>query len=463
MTDRVPNQALRSWLDLLGWSPERLARMLTAFARAEGVEVTVSAKAPYHWLNGVRPRSPTPGLVAALLTEATGEDITPSDLEWGLPERTAWMLADQGLDDLWTPMKGLHVLDHAVRSDQARQCKRPYEVVSGMSLVAAHHWLLNVEGPMAAGAGRTLDASVVDELERIVDARRRLDDLLGGGALYPLVHGELRFVVDLIRQGASPEATGRRIYGVAAELARLAGWACIDNNEYGRAQRYLLLALRAAHLSGDRALGAHVLGFMAEQALASRRPQDAVTLLNSAYAGAGATMSATEKAVLHSRLARAHGWAGQAALADAAADTAFELLDRSDSAKDPVWTYWCDWAAVSCLIGDGYAGLGDTGKAVQHLDLAIAGLDPRYARSRAVYMLSLAGAHLTAGRQDQAVQIARDAVARLSGIDSARALRSAAFFRRTLAVGAGCRLLADFDAYLESALGTRHYQLLGMC
>ncbi len=57
---KAPNVVLQVWLDRLGWSPEQLAAHLNTFGAARRIGLTVSPKAPYHWLRGAQPRKPTP-------------------------------------------------------------------------------------------------------------------------------------------------------------------------------------------------------------------------------------------------------------------------------------------------------------------------------------------------------------------------------------------------------------------
>ena len=126
--------------------------------------------------------------------------------------------------------------------------------------------------------GKRVDHAVVDDLERVADARRRLDDALGGGSLLPSTREDLRLVVALLKNSSYAEEVGRRLYAVAAEFGRLAGWLAFEANQPATAQRYFLAALRAAHVSGDRALGANILGFMGSQAANSSNPQAAHTV-----------------------------------------------------------------------------------------------------------------------------------------------------------------------------------------
>jgi hypothetical protein len=83
----------------------------------------------------------------------------------------------------------------------------------------------------ASVLGKRVDHALVDDLERLTEARCRMDDALGGGTLLPAVREDLRLVVALLDNAAYTGEIGKR--------------------------------LRA---SGDRAIGASVLSCMGVQA-----------------------------------------------------------------------------------------------------------------------------------------------------------------------------------------------------
>jgi len=460
---QVPDSALRRWLDALGWEPEQLARRLNAFARRQRVKCTISEKAPYHWLKGACPRQPLPGLVAALLTEATGQRVTLADLGWRTPAAGVLALADDGLNELWTPGRAVDVLDLVVRSDPMGASRRQFLVISGMALAAAaNQWIIDTDRLAAAAAGHRIDIGIADDLDRIVDAKRRVDDALGGGILYQSVREELRFVIDLLRNGSYSEAVGKRLYGAATELARLAGWARFDSGDTGGAQRYFLVALRSAQLSGNRALGAHVLGFMGVQATLAGDPKDAVMLLKSAHEGGRAVMTATEQAALFGRLSRAYGKDHDQYHADASAEHAFELLAQSRPDNDPPWIYWCNEADMSGMIGEGYVALGDTDQAGRYLETAVSGLDASRPRDRVIWMTSLAAAQLRTHQRDQALAQARAAAEAAAVLNSDRIVGYIGDFRRELGPGTSDPEIVGFDDYLRSAFPGRLHSLLGV-
>jgi len=457
------SEALRGWMDVLGWQPEQLAGRLNDFARRKRVKCTVSKKAPYHWLKGACPRRPVPGLMAALLTEVTGQRVTLRDLGWDSTDAQTLVLADDGLEKLWMPGEALNALDLVVRSDLMGTSRRQFLVLGGMTLTsAAHQWIIDVDRLAFAAAGRRIDTGLVDNLDRIVDAKRRVDDALGGGLLFHSVREELRFVIGLLRTGSYGEVVGQRLYGAAAELARLAGWARFDSDDVAGAQRYFLVALRAAQLSGDRALGAHILGFMGVQATLAGDPRDAITLLMSAYEGGRAVMTNSEQAALFGRLSRAHGKNGDVYHADLCAERTFTFLDDVDPAGDPPWIYWCNEADLSGMIGEGYVALGDATKAGKYLGTAVQGLDASRPRDRVLWMISHASAQLKADQRDLAMAQARTAAAIAAELNSDRVVSYLGDFRAQLGSSTRDAEIADFDDYLRTTFPPRLHTSLSM-
>ncbi len=133
--------------------------------------------------------------------------------------------------------------------------RRHFVVISGTTLTAfAHDWLLDPARVAASVQGKRVDHAVVDDLERVADARRRLDDALGGDTVYRAVREDLRLATEMLDNASYTEQMGHRLYAVAAEFARLAGLLAYDNNDEALAQRYFLAGLHAAHSSGDRAV-----------------------------------------------------------------------------------------------------------------------------------------------------------------------------------------------------------------
>jgi hypothetical protein len=296
----------------------------------------------------------------------------------------------------------------------------------------------------ASVLGARVDHAVVDDLERVADARRRLDDALGGGSLLPATREDLRLVIALLRSSSYTEEVGRRLYAVAAEFSRLAGWLAFETQQHALAQRYFLAGLRAAHLSGDRAVGANILGFMSAQATFSDKPTDAVLLAESALNGARELTPGVEAATW-ARLARGAAYAGDAATWQRAQDRAFDLRTRVVPENEPSWIYFFTAQHMHGLAGQALLALGRPADAERHFRDAIALLDSGFTRERAEWQCWMATARVSAGSVEQACATAREAATMIRRLNSPRVLQQLVEFRQAAEPYASSAAVREFD------------------
>ena len=379
-----------------------------------------------------------------MLHERLGEPVTLAALGWGHTGSLRFVPADHGLDQGWDPAGTMDALAAVVDADPME--RRQFLALTGLTLTAvAHQWLFDPARVAASVLGKRVDHAIVDDLERVADARRRMDDAIGGGTLLPSVREDLRLVVALLKNAAYTDDVGRRLYGVAAEFSRLAGWLTCDCDSPALAQRYFAAGLRAAHLSGDRAVGANVLGFMSVQAGRSTKPSDAVNLAESALT-AESQLTPAVAASLHARLAQAADRSGDAEKWRRAQDRSFQLLARSNADDEPTWIYWFTQADAEGIAGRSLLALENYGEAAIHLHRAVAQLDPAHSRDRAVWLCHLATARVKAGHVEQACATAAEAAALIRRVDSAHDRRRLGDFRRAAAPYATSDAVREFDA-----------------
>ena len=285
--------------------------------------------------------------------------------------------------------------------------RRGFLILSGVSLTAvAHQWMVfDLDRLVAALDGHRVDEALVTEFERLADTRRRMEDTLYG-AVYDSVTADLRLVTGILTNASYPEELGKRLYAVAAEFARMAGWACHENGQEGAAQRYWLAALRASREAEDTALGAYILMCMAVQNTAIGDPRDSVTLCASAREAGGVALGATQRAEIAGLEAKAYAKAGNAYAAAKHADESFAFFDQARPDADPAWLYWVDEAEISGNVGSAFLYLGDPARGIPHLRAA---LDAR-AWSLANWTVRLATAYLHNGDADQALVLGHKAV-----------------------------------------------------
>lgn len=273
------NAALERLLARAEWTPENLGDRLNQLAASLNLRARVHRRTPRRWVyaEALRPapfvpRDPWPALVCHLLHERIGEPVTLPALGWTSAGPLRYVPADQGLDQPWNVSGAVAALSEVVDADGME--RRHFLALTGLTLTAvAHQWLFDPARVAASLMGKRVDHALVDDLERVAEARRRMDDALGGGTLLPAVREDLRLVVAMLNNAAYTEDVGKRLHAVAAELGRLAGWLAFDSDQPAVAQRYFMAALRAAHVSGDRAIGANILGFMSLQASESTSPE----------------------------------------------------------------------------------------------------------------------------------------------------------------------------------------------
>ncbi|WP_322770115.1 hypothetical protein [Frankia sp. Cr1] len=291
--------------------------------------------------------------------------------------------------------------------------------VSGVALAAViQEWL--IADPARIGAalsGRRIDNTIITDLGSRLDALRRMDDALGGNAIYGVASEELKLVIRLLKHSSYNEGHGAALHASAAELARLTGFAAFDSGRHEAAQRYWALGLRAAHEAGQPALGANIIRNMAEQATWYGNPVHAVGMLRAARAGARGTMTATEAAANAGALAQAHGRAGNRGAAHAAIDEAYGLIEQRRPAEDPAYVYWIGPSVIAFWASEALLSSGNPAAAIPHFEQVIASVDASLPRDQVEYLARFGIAHTRAGNPEAGLELGREVVdqaARLS-------------------------------------------------
>lgn len=445
------NAVLERLLARAGWTPENLGDRLNELAVAQGLGVRGHRRTPRRWVYAEPgrpaprvPRDPWPSLVCHVLHERLGERVTLEALGWADTGPLRYVPADHGLDLPWDAHGAVVALASVVDADAME--RRHFLALTGLTLTAvAHQWLFDPARVAASLMGKRVDHAVVADLERVADARRRMDDALGGGTLLPAVREDLRLVVAMLKNAAYSEEVGKRLHAVAAEYCRQAGWLAYDSGQPALSQRYFLAAMRAAHVSGDRALGANILGNMSVQAAQSSNPRDSIILAESALA-VEKQLTPAVAASLHGRLALGAAYAGDAAAWRRGHNRSFELLARSVPEEEPPWIYWFTQADAEGLTGWSLLALGRPAEAEPHLRRAVATIDPAFARDRSGMLLDLATARLGAGALDRACATASEAATTIRRLDSPRQRCLLVAFRRAAAPYATSAAVREFDA-----------------
>ena len=326
----------------------------------------------------------------------------------------------------WTAQDTLGAVRELLKGgDSPTMDRRSFLTLSGAALTSpAHDWLISRPVDETVGrSGRFIDSTFVDHLGEISDSLRKMDDKVGGGSLVDVVHSQAAYVQTLLSECRYTDSVGRDLYATLAELSRLAGWLSFDAGRHGEAQRFFVAALRGAHVAGDRALGANVLGFMSCQAKDIGQPREATRLAESACAGySGASPTVT--AIVHMRAAQAYANVNDRTATRRSIDTALTAMGGASPQHGvPAWSYWLDEAQIQEQVGYCYMRLSDWPRAREHFLAAISAQGNKKSREGVLRQALLASTYAQQGDPDAACKTGNQAIdALVNHVDSARCI-----------------------------------------
>ncbi|MET8897285.1 transcriptional repressor NsdA [Streptomyces albogriseolus] len=444
--EKRPNELLTSWFVRSGWSKGELARQVNRRARQLGANhISTDTSRVRRWLDGENPREPIPRILSELFSERFGVVVSVEDL--GL-RTTRPAPSATGVDLPWTGPQTVALLSEFSRSD-LMLARRGFlgsslALSAGPSLIEPmQRWLVPSPSsplprpepdvaPSSARARGRLSKPELDLLETTTVMFRQWDAQCGGGLRRKAVVGQLHEVTDLLQE-PQPEATTRRLFKVAAELAELAGWMSYDVGLQPTAQKYFVLALHAAKEAGDRPLGSYVLSNMSRQMIHLGRPEDALELIHLAQYGSRDCASPRVQSMLYAMEARAYanmGQPGRCKRAVRMAEDTFAEADEWDE-PDPDWIRFFSEAELYAENSHSFR------------DLAyVAGRSPTYAslaeplmkravelfgreggehqRSYALNLIGMATVHLLQREPEQSTVLATEAIKAAKKVRSER-------------------------------------------
>ncbi|THA23473.1 hypothetical protein E4198_00810 [Streptomyces sp. RKND-216] len=304
--NKEPNSRLADLFGMAGWSKGELARRVNRQAAAMGhPQLATDTSRVRRWIDmGETPRDPVPKVLAALFTERLGRVVTTEDLGF---RRSAQAGDRQSADGLpWAPERMAAVLTEFTGMDL--MLNRRGLVGAGAALAAGsalsgalHDWLRADPASAAGTLHNPLDpdstlldryeaapvgVQEVEALEHSVEVFRAWDAARGGGLQRKAVVGQLNEVGGMLAYHHSPQLQ-HRLWGVAANLAVLAGWMSHDVGLEPTAQKYFVIAAHAAREGGDRPRAGEALSRAARQMVHLGRPDDALDLMKLAQSGSG--------------------------------------------------------------------------------------------------------------------------------------------------------------------------------
>ncbi len=448
-----PNTRLADLFGLAGWSKGELARLVNRQAAAMGhPQLATDTSRVRRWIDmGEIPRDPVPTVLATLFTEQLGRVVTiedlglvrhgrvgkrrddggeeqPDGLPWA-PERTAAVLTEFTGMDLMLNRRGLVGAGAAL--------------AAGSALSSAMHDWLHTDPALAADAPRPdnplhaesagldryeaapIGSQEIEELERSVEVFRAWDAARGGGLQRKAVVGQLNEVGGMLAY-RHPDHLQRRLWGVAANLAVLAGWMSHDVGLEPTAQKYFVIAAHAAREGGDRPRAGEALSRAARQMVHLGKPDDALDLMKLATSGSGEQTLPRTKAMLCTIEAWAQASMGHGQAMRRTLGRAEELFvsDKGD-VPPPSWMQMFDAADLHGMQALAYRTLAEhepsaAGTAQRHVREALELRNKGHERSQIFDHLTLASACFIADDPEQANAYARLALASMGSNSSQR-------------------------------------------
>ncbi|WP_225838524.1 hypothetical protein [Streptomyces sp. NK08204] len=431
--DKRPNELLGSWFVRSGWSKGELARQVNRRARQLGAgHISTDTSRVRRWLDGENPREPIPRILSELFSERFGCVVSIEDLGLRAARQAP---SATGVDLPWTGPQTVALLSEFSRSD-LMLARRGFlgtslGLAAGPALIEPmQRWLVPAPAsPVAPGPGPEADhrrpgrlsQPELELLESTTRMFRLWDAKCGGGLRRKAVVGQLHEVTDLLQE-PQPEATTRKLFKVAAELAELAGWMSYDVGLQPTAQKYFVLALHAAKEAGDKPLGSYVLSSMSRQMIHLGRPDDALELIHLAQYGSRDCASPRTQSMLYAMEARAYanmGQPGRTKRAVRMAEDTFAEVDEWDE-PDPDWIRFFDEAE---LYGENSHSFRDlayvAGRSPTYASLAqplmeravdLFAKDPDHQRSYALNLIGMATVHLLQREPEESTRYASRAM-----------------------------------------------------
>ncbi|WP_338674794.1 hypothetical protein V1460_18745 [Streptomyces sp. SCSIO 30461] len=451
-----PNTRLSDLFGLAGWSKGELARLVNRHAAAMGhPQLATDTSRVRRWIDmGETPRDPVPRVLAALFTERLGRVVTIEDLGLVRQKRTGRrrdVSTTQNPDDLpWAPDRTAAVLTEFTGMDLMLN-RRGFVgagavLAAGSALSSAMYEWLHTDpatirtSPGAASAAQPLPAEPagfdryeaapigsdeVEALEHSVEVFRAWDASRGGGLQRKAVVGQLNEVGGMLAF-RHPDHLQRRLWGVAANLAVLAGWMSHDVGLEPTAQKYFVIAAHAAREGGDRPRAGEALSRAARQMVHLGRPDDAIDLMELAKSGSGEeTLPRT-----HAMLLTIEAWAqasmgrGQAMRRTLGQAEELFVADKGD-VPPPSWMQLFDEADLHGMQALAYRTLAehDPSAAItaqRHAKQALQLREGGRQRSKIFDYISLASACFIADDPEQADRYARLALVSMGETSSHR-------------------------------------------
>ncbi|TDB84156.1 hypothetical protein E1091_17715 [Micromonospora fluostatini] len=264
----------------------------------------------------------------------------------------------------------------------------------------------------------------------------KADERFGGGhARLAVVQYLTSDVEGYLRGRFASDESRREMFGVAAELAYLAGWKSFDSALHGLAQRYYVQALRLANEADDRALAGFTLRAMAHQAVDLGHGRQALQLASSALEWSNGFATPAATALFTILVARGHAATRDKFRATSAIVEAEKHLVKAAPGGEPSWIRTSGFTETSLASQAGQAlrDLGDLSGAEAQFKRSVSTRNAdAYRRIHTLTLANLADVQYAQGRLWQANENWGLAMDSMSNVKSGRAYGAVQNIRKCL-------------------------------
>jgi hypothetical protein len=348
------------------------------------------------------------------------------------------------------------------REDLAYDRREAARAIAGVLFGAAlleraERWLVESEPPVRLRRVAGIGYQEIEQIEHAARLFRAWDNQFGGGLRRKAVVGQLAEVAGELRDFSHPAELTRRLHGAMAQLAATAATMSWDSGQGGVAQRYYLLALRAARAADDPAFCANVLASMARQQFYLGSVPEGLELVRLAQDGTDRRITPAVRAMLHTREAWAYAKQGRVNAFRRATSKAQERLRDVDPANEPYWISYFDQAELAGVTGGRLLELahevpGHADEAASWLGQAVALRDGDSLRSAALDQLGFAEIRLIQGEFDEAARLGHGALTTVEQTQSTRVRVKLAEFYRYAGSRTSARPVAELCAQIRPVL-----------
>ncbi|MFF8032813.1 MULTISPECIES: hypothetical protein [unclassified Streptomyces] len=481
-----PNTRLADLFGLAGWSKGELARLVNRQAAAMGhPQLATDTSRVRRWIDrGEIPRDPVPRVLAVLFTERLGRVVTIEDLGLVRHGRTGKRQRDGSAEHPdgvpWAPERTAEVLTEFTGMDLMLNRRglvgAGAALTAGSALSSAMHDWLHTDPALTADAPRIdnplhadpagfdryeaapIGSQEIEELEHSVEVFRAWDAARGGGLQRKAVVGQLNEVGGMLAYHHHPPHLQRRLWGVAANLAVLAGWMSHDVGMEPTAQKYFVIAAHAAREGGDRPRAGEALSRAARQMVHLGRPDEALDLMRLAQSGSGEEVLPRTRAMFHTIEAWAQASMGRGQAMRRTLGRAEDLfVSEKSAARPPAWMQTFKDEDLYGMTALAYRTLAEfePGAAAHARHYAEKALSLRVdgrERSKIFDHLSMASACFIADDPEQADRYARLALMAMGSNSSRRTWDRLRQMYRLTAAYASCPRIQELREEIRLAL-----------